>query len=62
MQGSLFASADHGHQGTLQPCAAPGAVAAPDFAIHHRRTDRLFARWFVASIVGSIRNQNQCIA
>jgi hypothetical protein len=40
---SLFASAEDGGQDTLPSRAEPGAVAAPDFAIDDRRTNRLFA-------------------
>src|SRR5438105_4395834 len=43
LQGSLFASADYGGQNALRSCAIPGAVAAPHFAVHDGRANRLFA-------------------
>jgi hypothetical protein len=41
--GSLFAGSYDCGQNTLPPRAEPGAVAAPDFAVDDRRTNRLFA-------------------
>jgi hypothetical protein len=40
-QGSLAAGADHGHEQALSLGSRPGAVAAPDLAIHDRRSHRL---------------------
>ena len=48
----LVASAERAHQNLLRACAVLGAIAAPDLACHHRRTDRLFG-----SMVGGVQSR-----
>src|SRR5687768_6317423 len=49
MQRSLFAGAKYGGQNALPSCSLPGAVAAPYFAVHYRRANRL-----LATVVGRV--------
>jgi hypothetical protein len=51
-RGSLFAGANYGAENALPSCARPGAIAAPDLAVHHRRPKGL-----LAAVVGGVEQE-----
>lgn len=50
------------HQDALRPRAGPGAAAAQTLRLTTAGRSACSARQLVASIIGSIKNQNQLIA
>ena len=59
-EGSLFAGADLRRSECFAIGAVPGAVAAPDFAVHDSRANGLFAPIIRGVDRGIDQNQNQC--